>query len=215
MDSDVGGIRFRLAEGLCNTKITGYLLGADGEPVANGEVWASNDDGGMGGRIEADGAFSISVTDAGRYRVGGRFDGCTVWYRRGGVTADWNRATLVRVSDKGVSGIILQLAEGMCVHRISGRLLNADGSPHAGQRVTGSGREGNGEARTGADGEFSFAVPDNGSYGLLTDFADCRIRLGNRGPTKQQNGAKQFRVNNADVTGIEFVLPEDPASFCD
>ena len=214
-DRDVRGIRFRLADGLCSTKITGRLLGADGEPSLRVEVWASTDDGGIGGRIEADGTFSISVTEGDRYRVGARFDGCTVWYRRGGMTSDRNRATVVRVSDKGVSGIRFQLANGMCEHRISGKLLNADGSPHAGQWVRAAGRPGYGGAHTSADGSFSFAVPGNGSYRLELDFGDCRIELGVRGPTTNQRNLKQFRVSDADVTGIEFVLPEDPASFCD
>ena len=215
-DRDVSGLKFQLVDGLCSLKITGQLLDANGVPIPDVSVWANSDDGGHGSAgTDSDGGFSVAISEPGRFRVAARIDGCTVFHRRGGVTSMWDRATLVRVSSKDVSDVTLQLADGMCERRISGRLLNPDGSPHANQWVRASGRQGSGGAHSGADGSFAFAVPASGTYLLETDFAECRIRHSNRGPTEHWNSARQIRVSNADVTGIEFRLPEDPASFCD
>lgn len=215
-DQDVSGIRFRLSEGLCSTKISGRLLDANGAPIPDASVWAKGEDGGHGyDGTNSDGKFSISVSEPGQYRVAARVDGCTIYFRRGRAPGTYRQATLVRVSDSSVPGITLQLDEGMCERRISGRLLNADGTPHANRWVWADGREGHGGAETGVDGSFFFAVTASGTYRMGTHFGDCLIRHGNRGPTKRWESAKQIRVDNEDVTGIEFVLPERPESFCD
>ena len=214
-DRDVTGVRFQLREGQCSTKITGQLLDADDDPLANVRVWAQPENGtSSGAQTDSDGSFSITVPEAGQYRVSTRIDGCSVYYRRSGITANWNQATQIRVSDSDVTGIRIQLTEGMCEHRISGTLLNADGTPRSGQWVSASGNAGSGGASTAADGSFSFAVPGNGSYRLSVWIDECSIYHGSRGPTKNWNSASQVRVSNADVTGIEFRLPENPASFC-
>ena len=213
---DVSGLQFQLIDGLCSLRITGRLLDANGDPIPDVSVWANSDDGAHGSAgTDSDGGFSVAISEPGRFRVGARINGCTIFHRRGGVTGIWDQATLVRVSSKDVSEITLQLAEGMCERRISGRLLNPDGSPHANQWVRASGRQGSAGAHSGADGSFAFTVPASGAYLLETDFADCRIRHGTRGPTEHWNSARQLRVSNADVTGIEFRLPEDPSTFCD
>lgn len=214
-DRDVTGVRFQLREGQCSTKITGQLLDADDDPLANVRVWAQPENGtSSGAQTDSDGSFSITVPEAGQYRVSTRIDGCSVYYRRSGITANWNQATQIRVSDSDVTGIRIQLTEGMCEHRISGRLLNADGSTRASMWVSASGNAGSGGASTAADGSFSFAVPGNGSYRLSVYIDGCSIYRGARAPAKNWNGASQTTVSNADVTGIEFRLPEDPATFC-
>ena len=214
-DRDVSGVQFQLIDGLCSTKISGRLLDANGVPILGASVWASSDDGGHGSAgTDSDGEWSIAVSEPGRYRVSARIDGCSIRYRSGGVTGNWDQATRVPVADKGVSGLTMQLTEGMCERRMSGRLLNPDGSPHANQWVRACGSEGCGGATSGADGSFAFAVPASGTYRLETGFGDCRIRHGSSGPTEHWNNAKQISVSNADVTGIEFRLPEDPAGFC-
>lgn len=213
---DVSGIRFRLSEGLCSTKISGRLLDANGAPIPDASVWANSEDGGHGyDGTGSDGEFSITVSEPGQYRVAARVDGCYIYFRRGRAPGTYRQATLVRVSNSGVSGITMQLGEGMCERRIAGRLLNADGTPHANQWVWADSREGHGGAETSVDGSFIFAVTASGTYRMGTHFGDCLIRHGNRGPTELWEGAKQIRVNKEDVTSIEFVLPEHPESFCD
>jgi len=213
-ERDVTGVRFQLRRGQCSTKVMGVLLHANGDAIAGADVWAQNDDGSSWARTDSDGSFQITVPEAGQYRIQARIDGCTIYYRRGGAPGSHQQATQIRVSDSDVTGITLQLAQGMCEHRISGRLLNADGSARSGQWINASSNAGSAGASTSSDGSFSFAVPASGSYRLQAHVDGCWIYRGSRGPVKTWNSASQLRVSNADVTGIEFRLPEDPSSFC-
>ena len=213
---DVTGVRFQLREGQCSTKITGTLLDSDGDPLANVRVWALPENGrSLGAQTGSHGSFAITIPESGQYRLSARIDGCIVYYKRDGVTGNWSQATQISVSDSDVAGVTLQLADGMCELRISGKLLNEDGSPRAGQWVSASGNAGSGGAQAGADGSFSFAVPGKGSYRLSVGIDGCSIYRGSRGPTKNRNSAGQISISNTDVTGIEFRLPENPSAFCD
>ena len=217
VDDDVTSVVFKLSPGQCSTKIAGTLMDADGAPIANASVWIGDGNLYSSTETDASGAFVISAPKTGRYRVTARIDGCHVYYRSGGVTGKWASAIQVRVSDDDLTGLRMQLDEGMCEHRISGRLLNADGSPHVGRWTHASGSNGAGGAETGADGSFSIVVTTNGTYRLsvATEFGDCRIRYRKSGPTKVWERATGLTISNKDVTGIEFRLPEDPSTFCD
>ena len=214
-DRNVTGVRFQLRQGQCTTKISGRLLDAGGHPIAETRVYAWPEDGTQSStQTDSEGSFVITLPEAGQFRVYARVDGCTVYYRSGGATGSYQQATQVRVSDSDVTGITLQLAQGMCEHRISGILSDADGTPLSGQWVSANGDAGSAGAWTSADGSFSFAVPASGSYRLDVWFDGCSIYRGSRGPVRDWNSASQVRVSNADVTGIEFRLPEDPSTFC-
>ena len=213
-DTGVKGLRFQLQPGACSTKITGQLLDAEGNGIANTSVSANADSANAVAQTDADGSYSISVPSAGTYRVSTRIDGCNVYYRNSGVTGRHDRATQIRVRDESIEGIELNIPADLCIYRISGRLLNADGSPLSSQWVSASGTAGSGGAQTDSDGSFSFAVPSSGSFRVSVWIDGCSICRGSRGPTKNWNSASAIRVSNADVTGIEFRLPEDPSTFC-
>lgn len=156
----------------------------------------------------------MTAPEPGLYRVSAQLDGCTIYYQRSGAISSYGEATEVEVANSDVTDITLQLAEGMCELRISGTLLSADDTPRSGQWVNADGNAGNGGAQTAADGSFSFAVPASGSFRLYVHVDGCLIMLGSRGATNDWNSAEQITVSNADVTGLEFRLPEDPATFC-
>ena len=213
---DAVGVRFKVPAGACSTIISGRLLDAVGHPIAEIQVYAWAEDGtGSSAQTDSEGSFDITLPGPGQFRVNAWVDGCTVYYSSDGATGLHGQATLIRVSEADVTGVLLQLAEGMCEHRISGKLVNADGSPRSGQWVSTSGNAGSAGAWSGSDGLFSVAVPANGSYRLSVWIDDCSIYRGIRGPVKDWNSASQVRVSNADVTGIEFRLPEDPSSLCE
>ena len=213
-DTGVKGLRFQLQPGACSTKITGQLLDAEGNGIANTSVFANADSANAGAQTDADGSYSISVPSAGTYRVSTRIDGCNVYYRDGGVTGRHDRATQIRVRDESIEGIDLNIPTDLCIYRISGRLLSADGSPRSSQWVTVSSNSGSGGAQTDSDGSFSFAVPSPGSYRVSVWIDGCSIYRGSRGPTRNWSSTSTIRVSNADVTGIEFRLPENPSTFC-
>ena len=214
-DEDVTGLRFQLAAGMCSTQVRGVLLDADGNGIGGVNVNANDGAGSnANARTDADGAFAITVPAAGRFRVSARVDGCTVYYASNRVTGSRNSAVQIRIGDADVTGIQIRIPADMCVWRISGKLLNADGSPKSAVWVSASGVAGNGGAQSGTDGAFSFAVPGRGSYRLSVWIDNCSIyRRGDRSTTNW-NSATTISITNADVTGVDFRLPTNPGSLC-
>ena len=212
-DASVTGIRIKLRQGQCSATISGRVLDENGNGIAEADMWAEEGETWVWTETEADGSFKLTIPESGRYTVQVNANGCNLYYRAQGATAQSDRATKLRVQDEPIDGIVIQVPQGMCVHSISGRLLNADGSPVTDERVNANSTNGRGSTAVGIDGSFSILVPSNGSYRLYV-WDGCAIYLGSRGATKNRNSAKQFRVNNADVTGIEFVLPENLGAFC-
>ena len=215
VDQDVTGLEIGVRSSGCSAKISGTLLDAGGKPIADTFAFAQTDDGEVRQvRTDSEGSFSIIIRETGTYRVGARVDGCWVYYQLAGVTAWSHEATEINVGESGISGIDIQLTEGMCELKVSGRLVSAVGTPRSSQWVSVSGSAGSGGTTTTSDGTFSIAVPASGSYRLSVWIDDCSIYRGSSGPVNDRNGASEITVSTADVTGIEFRLPEDPASFC-
>ena len=213
-DSDVEELRFQLSWRVCSTTISGQLLDAEGNGIPNTWVSAGGDGARVSAQTAADGTFTITMPSAGSYILSMDIDGCTAYYRPDGATGIRDEATQVQVSDSDVAGIRLQLTEGMCKLRISGKLVNADGSPGSGVWVGGLGTSGRGGAWTGADGSFSFAVPAGGSYRLYAWIDGCSVYRSGSEVTTNWQSASQINVANADVNGIEFSLPENPGNLC-
>ena len=208
---DVTGIKLTIPE--CRL-VAGDFFDADGIGIARAVVFASTDKAHASAYTDHNGAFSIELPGPGSYRISTQIDGCRVYHRQGGLTGSYQRATPVRITDSDVTGVRMQLASGMCELRISGRLLNEDGTPATGKWVNASGDAGFSNARADADGSFSFTVFGRGSYKLSTWAGDCSVYLGSQGPTKDWHRARSIRVAAADVAGVEFRLTADLASFC-
>ena len=207
-DADVTGLRFQLPAGACSTMISGRVLDAEGNGIANVSVHAQIDGGSSTGRqTGADGSFSITLPQAGSYRVFARINGCSVYYKRGGAVARQEEATQIRVSDADVIGLRFQLPAGACSTRISGVLLDAEGNPLGNASVNahdGTGRNANGW--TDADGSFSITLPEAGSYRVSARINGCSVyyRLGVA--TTSRSDASEIRISDADVTGLRFQL---------
>ena len=102
----------------------------------------------------------------------------------------------------------------MCTLRISGRLLNSDGSPRSGLFARAQGEAGEGGDWPSSDGAFSFTVPSAGSYRLAVWIEGCRVHYAGAGEAGGHNQARTLSISDADITGVEFRLPEDPALIC-
>ena len=197
------------------TRSWGCCVTRTGMGIASAWVHAQIDGGSSTGhQTSADGSFSITLSEAGSYRVFARINGCWVYYQRGGATGSRGQATEVSVSDSDVTGIRIQLKTGMCELRISGILLDAGGSPKPGVWVNASGSAGSGGAQSGTDGAFSFAVPGGGSYRLSVWIDNCSVYRRGDGTTTDWNSATDISITNADVTGVDFRLPTNPGGEC-
>ena len=213
IDSDVDDIHFRILEDPC-TRISGRLIDSGGNDIADQRVYADSDALRVSANTDSEGNFRIAVPESGEYRMYAFLDGCLVYYRQGEATALRSQRSLILTTEDDVHGIVFQLPAGICDLRISGMLINADGSPRTGIYVRGYGDAGTGGAWPAADGSFSFAVPGPGVYTMRVTVDDCKIYYAGDGEVGTETLHRTINVSNADITGIEFRLPEDPASVC-
>ncbi len=215
--SDVTSIRFQLDRGQCDSRFTGRLLNSEGHGIVNAWVYAQADDGqGTGSRTSADGSFDISLLSGGSYRLGVNIRGCAVYYRGGGATSSWSEAEQID-TDGDVGELSIRIPANLCNATISGRLINADrhGLAHRQIGVISEGaRSVHSELWTEATGYWTMRVHQNQSYRIYTYVDGCPLHYREGGATAKAQDASQIQVRESDVTGVEFRLPEDPASFC-
>ena len=213
VDGDVTDIQFRVVEDSC-TRITGWLLGPDGGAIANAQINAVADDHRTNGRTDSTGRFSVALAEGGEYRLDTWLDGCLLYYGHTGATGNWHERKTIEVAEHDVSGLVFQLGSGTCTLRISGKFLNADGTPRTGIWVGASGDSGSGGDWPAGDGAFSFTVPSAGSYRLSATIDGCRVFYAGAGVAGDESRARSLNLTRSDIIGIEFRLPEDPASIC-
>ncbi|MXZ88512.1 MAG: carboxypeptidase regulatory-like domain-containing protein [Dehalococcoidia bacterium] len=110
-DSDVTDVSLQLAAGMCERKIRGTLLNADGTPRSGVLVYAHGLHGSSGiATSDVDGSFAIAVPERGAYRLSTYVSGCWIYHSSRGPT-DWTGARQIRVSGTHVSGIEFRLPE--------------------------------------------------------------------------------------------------------
>ena len=161
------------------------------------------------------GTYSGFAPEAGMYRIRAYLGGCLLWYGENGLVASWDDHQLVDLGEEPVD-IEIRIPDDLCVRNISGRLLDEDGAAVEGIHLVAASGGMFGSASTSADGSFSITVPKSGDYVLEfgTDVEGCRIQYSSAGATSDWRRAARITVADEDVTGIEFVVPDDPASLC-
>lgn len=213
LNRDVSGLRFQVLKDPC-TRITGWLLHSSGEGIKHVDISAVADDYRAGARTDATGRFSVALTAAGVYGLETWINGCFLYYGNDGATGMGRERKTVSVTEHDVSGLLFQLQPDMCTLRISGRLLNADGTPRTDNWIGASGESGRGADWPAEDGTFSFAVPGPGVYDMSVTVDGCEIYYAGNGKSGAKSERRSFTITSSDITGIEFRLPQDPASVC-
>ena len=208
-ERDVTGVRFQLREGQCRTKIAGRLLDANGDAIADADVWARHEDNlTVHAKTGGDGSFSITTPQAGVYRLQASIDNCWVFFRRGGAVTSREQATRITIDERDATGILFQLREGQCTTRIAGRLLDAEGNPLASTQVSAVPENGSwSSTQTESDGSFSITVPGAGQY---------RVNTRNRwlhGLLQTQRRDRLVSAGDAD-SGIRFRCDWRPFATC-
>ncbi len=152
----------------------------------------------------------------GEYRVRVRLDGCGVFYSEHGVVASRQDSDVLRLSDEPIT-IEVRIPSDLCVLRIAGQIRYENGIPASGIGLYVSDGGVYSSTTTDPKGQFDVAVGDSGDYMLSfgTDVAGCRIRYSESGATTEWDAATRITVADSDFSGIEFVVPDDPASLCE
>ena len=213
-------LRMRVPEeGMCAHQIKGSITTSNGQSLADTRISACLEVDGncvtwTTSNTDADGTFAITVPTEGRYRLDFNLEGCTIYFRRGGFTTDWQERSTVRVEGRSVRLNPRQIPAEMCARRISGRFVDAAGAPLAEKLIDAVGPGSSGRVSTDANGRFEIRVPADGSYHFgiwLRSQPHCWHDLGGRALGSRNN---PVRVSGSDVTGIELRLPDTIENLC-
>ena len=212
------GLNFRIPSYGCGLRLAGRLLGANGVAVQGALVTAVHvQDGSLAGSSTGqEGYFEITVPEPGVYRLRASINGCMVYYSTRGAIGSSFEATQIAVSESGNTSLRMQVGNSTCRRSISGRLVNADGSPRANELVSAGSFVGGGSwAETDLNGAFTLSVPEAGTYLLLTRVDDCSVFHRAGGATSDATEATRIDVSTSDIQDIEFRVPESLPGFCD
>ena len=196
-------------------QISGQITKADGQPLGDTYVSAcrevSNYCTGFGETTDPDGSFAITVPAEGTYSLSFALDGCRILFRTGGFTTDRGQRLLVRVSGRDRQLNPRQIPAEICAHRISGRLLKADGTPFANGWMNAHRQGGPGGigVEVEADGRFEVRAPSDGAYHFtiqLRSEPNCWHSFEGQALGSRDN---PIRVRGADVTGITLRAARD------
>ena len=171
----------------------------------SGFTWAAKDGSGETYKLYA------SSPESGQVMV--RVGGCRLWYTAGALVATEEEPDPIELGDDLVS-LEVRIPDDLCVRKISGRLIDANGAPISGVSLAAYEGWKYGSTVPDTNGDFTITVPDSGAYQLSFGVDDCRIRYRSSGATSDWHQATRITVEDADVTGIEFVVPADPTSLC-
>ena len=220
-DANATDILIRVPTGTCAHRIIGNVTKADGEPLADTRISACRevDDRcveGAGRRTNDNGTFAVTVPAAGAYRLSFSLNGCSIYYRAGSLTTRQTEASRINVTEAESPSLQLRVPEGVCTFRISGRLVDANGTPLAERWIHARGLDGSWSAiSTDADGRFEIRVPSDGAYHF--DFplqykpSYCHYDFAGQDLGSPNN---PVRVSGADVTGVELRLPGTVEELC-
>ena len=220
--TDVNDISIKVPLEICAQQISGRLVDSNNMPLSgvtvyicqlvdgNCKVWD-----GTGSPTDDDGSFARTLLSEGAYLLYVDLDGCSAYYRVGGLTTVRDEASPISVTEANSLNLRLRVPAEMCAHRILGRVLDASGAPLAKKWINvydpgGSSSRG---GWTDANGRFEFRVPSDGAYtvDIWLIIGACSHRFGGRslgGPSRP------IRVSGADVTGIEIRLPDTIENLC-
>ena len=212
-------IDLRVPEGVCDNTISGRLFDASGGPISDVRIDATVSC--LSVRVvtrtstSEDGAFSFIVSQNGNYclKINLVAGYCSIYFADGGVTVDWETASLVQIAGADIH-VNIRVPEGICSYAISGRLLDALGEPMANVRMGASPVN---EAvwqwsRTDDDGAFRFTVPQDGNYRIRIDIpirppVICSVFFAREGVSRYQDTASLVRVAGGDVLVGDIRVP--------
>lgn len=206
-----------LRRGICDQKITGRVVDANGDPLIRIFAIAESRTGRRGATLTGtQGNFTIDVPEAGSYRVHTARGQCNSYYSANGMVNEESQASWVVVDLPGrTPELLLRMQDGMCDRWIKGRLLNSDGTGAHGRRLSAVSDAWSNGTTTQAEGSISFAVPQPGRYRLSVAIDRCTIYYDRSGAgTTDPARATMVDLTNDSFEGLEFRLPEDPANAC-
>ena len=214
---DLPDLNLTLPERACENELRATVL-----PLRGDDRWMQillyTEDGNQWFHTARDSSFTdvVFAPEPGKYRVRLYLDGCVLWYHEKGLVGSMNSGQLLTLGEEPVS-ITFRIPDTRCVRQISGRVTGNDGNGIEGIQLVASHDDSIAfnDLTTEADGTFVITVPDSRDYSLYFQWEDCYVMYTESGGTAIWEDRTPITVADADVTGIEFVVPDDPASLCE
>ncbi len=209
-------LNLRLPEGVCENELRIDVIRLrDDERQAQVFLIEEESHDFTPARLGPSGTYIGYAPTPGRYLVRLRLDGCGVFWSEDGIVASGQDGDVLSLSDEPMT-IDVRIPSNLCVLRIVGHIRYENGAPASGIGLYVADGGVYSSTTTDAKGQFDVAVGDSGDYMLSfgTDVAGCRIRYSESGATTDWHHATPITVADEDVTGIEFVVPDNPASLC-
>ena len=118
-NGDSKEVSIQVPSWMCRWQIRGRVAQADGRPLADTYISACLEVDGdcvsrLGGDTDDNGSFAITVPAEGDYRLWFDREGCTVHFRSGGFTTNWQERSIVRVEGRDARLDLRQIPVGMC-----------------------------------------------------------------------------------------------------
>ncbi len=165
--------------------------------------------------LGSSGTFTAYAPNSGEYRFRIIVGGCLLWYHEDGLAASMQSGQLLSLGEQPVT-IDFHVSDDLCSRTISGRFFRGEGNPSGDGwlEITSGYRFGN--AALAENGEFTIVVPESEDYVLSywTGDEGCWVHYSPAGATIDWDQATPITVADEDVTGIEFVVPNDPSILC-
>ena len=226
--SDMPGMDIQLPPNICGWLISGRVVDANGEPLA-GALFSICETATYNcvrnKRTKIDGAFAVLAPTAGEYRLrlSLAFDGCTIYYRSGEPTLNFNEATLIRIVDSDVSDLRLQVPSELCNRRVVGsiegieRFLHIDGGVWVEIcHVVGTGCGVSSSRSLDRNGPFAIAASTAESYQIkyrLGNYSPCFLYHGPTGLTSNAAEAMRFDAGDRDVRIGYRQVPDNMCAY--
>ncbi len=205
-----------LPEDICENELRVTVLPLRGDDRWF-EILLNSEDEDQWIRAEPDGSNThiVFAPEPGEYRVRLYLDGCVLWYHENWLVSSTSSGQLLTLGAEPVS-ISVRIPDTLCVRQISGRVTGKDGSAIEGIQLVAAHDDALAfnDLTTDTDGTFVITVPDSRDYSLHFQWEDCYINYAEAGGTASWEDITLVTVADEDVTGIEFVVPSDPASLC-
>ena len=210
--SDVRDVEFALPAGVCESRVRGRIVHADGQPLAEAEMRLHGDQWISYANTRSDGTFDLPLPAAGNYQL--RFElarGCRAFYDGETLSVSAPGEPGVQAGRARVTNLAIRIPEGLCAHQIRGVLVGPDGKPLGGRWVYADSEDGEHHIGniTKADGSFVVTVPVPGSYRVWAQLRDrCRAVYLEDGASNELDDGTIITVGDASVNDLVVRAPE-------
>lgn len=208
----VRDLAFQIDEQYCTAgSVKGALVNHLGAGLSGVGVRLSNDGSIVSFSTGKQGEFELSPPEEGSWMLSISLDGCTLYQQGRSFTADRSEASWIDVGEEDVTVRALSIPSGACQTPFSGRSVDAGGRGLGGLQMF----IGNTWLATGTDGSFDVKLALPGEHDVSVWMGDrCWVFRTAEGWSADSAERVPIIVPDSGLSGIEFRLPEDPASLC-